>query len=81
MTAGPKGNLRLDFRQKSNALQGFQIPEFDPSQNLQDSFKLVLVVKTNEIQRFVEDDEFRKKTESLGERVKQWLSSAFETEP
>jgi hypothetical protein len=80
ITAGPKGPLRLDFRQKGNALRGFQVPEFDPTQNIEDFFKLVLVVKTNEIQRFVEDDEFRKKTESLGERVKNWLSSEIEPE-
>jgi hypothetical protein len=80
VTAGPKGPLRLDFRQKGNALKGFQIPEYDPQQNLQDFFKMVLVVKSNEIQRFVEDDEFRKKPESLGDRVKQWLSSEFEPE-
>jgi hypothetical protein len=78
VTAGPKGTLRLDFRQKHNALKGFQIPEYDPQQNLQDFFKLVLVVKTNEIQRFVEDDEFRQNPVSLGERIKQWLSSDFE---
>src|SRR5437870_4827839 len=34
LTAGPKGLLRLDFRQKGNALGGFQVPDFDPSQNL-----------------------------------------------
>ncbi len=78
VTAGPKGTLRLDFRQKGNAMKGFQVADFDPRQNLQDFFKQVLVVKTNEVQRFVEDDEFRQHPKSLGERVKEWLSSDFE---
>jgi hypothetical protein len=75
VTAGPKGPLLLEFRQKGTALKGFQIPEFDPQQNLQDYFKLVVVVKNTEIQRFVEDDEFRQKSESLADRVKHWLSA------
>jgi hypothetical protein len=75
LTAGPKGLLRLDFRQKGNALGGFQVPDFDPNQNIQDGFKLVLVVKTNEVQRFVEDDDSRKDAETLGERIKRWISS------
>ena len=78
VTAGPKGLLRIDFRQKGNALRGFQVVDFDPMQNLRDSFKLVLLIKTNEIQRFVEDDEFRKDKETLVDRIKQWMSSEFE---
>ena len=58
-----------------NALRGFQIPDFDPAQNLQDAFKLVLVIKTNEIQRFVEDNEFRKEKETLVDLIKRWISS------
>jgi hypothetical protein len=77
VTAGPKGPLNLNFRQKGNALKGIQIPEYDPAQNLQDYFKFVVVVKNTEIQRFVEDDEFRPKSESLADRVKHWLSSEF----
>jgi hypothetical protein len=78
LTAGPKGLLRIDFRQKGNALKGFQVSDFDPMQNLQDAFKLVLVVKTNEIQKYVEDDEFRKDKETLGDRIKQWMRSEIE---
>ena len=81
VTAGPKGPLRLDFRQKGNALKGFQIPDYDPMQNLQDYFKLVVVVKNTEIQRFVEDDEARPKPESLGERLKNWLTSEVDATP
>jgi hypothetical protein len=75
LTAGPKGSLRLDFRQKGNALKGFQVPDFEPSQMIQDGFKLVLVVKSNEIQRFVEDADAQAGTETLGDRIKQWIMS------
>jgi hypothetical protein len=78
LTAGPKGPLRLDFRQKGNALSGFQIPDFDPAQNLRDGFKLMLIVKTNEIQRFMDDDDSRKDRESLGDRIKRWIHSEIE---
>src|SRR5262249_43214744 len=81
LTAGPKGLLRLDFRQKGNALGGFQVPEFDPVQNRRDGFKLVLTVKTNEIQRFVEDDGSQSDWESLGDRIKRWISSETAVSP
>jgi hypothetical protein len=77
LTAGPKGLLHIDFRQKGNPLKGFQVADFDPMQNFRDAFKLVLVVKTNEIHRFVEDDDFRKDNETLFDRIKQWMSSEF----
>jgi hypothetical protein len=78
LTAGPKGLLKLDFRQRGNALRGLQVVDYDPAQNLKDAFKLVMVVKTNEIERFVEDDEFQKNKENLLDRFKQWISSEFE---
>jgi len=74
LSAGPKGPLRLDFRQPGNAASSFQIPDFDPIQILQDGFKLVLLIKTNEVQRFVDDDETQK-TGSLGDRVREWIKS------
>jgi hypothetical protein len=75
MTAGPLGPLRLEFRQKGNALQGFQIADYDPAQNIKDAYKLVLAVGTNQVQRYVEDDETRKEDETLGERIIRWLQS------
>src|SRR5206468_6321148 len=77
LTAGPKGPLRLDFRQEANALSGFQIPDFDPHQNSRDGFKLVLIVKSNEIQRFMDDDA-RNDGETLGDRIKRWIHSEID---
>jgi hypothetical protein len=79
VTAGPKGLLKLDFRQKGNALKGFQVVDFDPMQNLRDSFKQVLVIKSNQFERFVEDDEFQTNKETLVDRLRQWMSSEFGT--
>ena len=78
LTAGPKGLLRLDFRQKGNALNGFQVPDFDPEANTRDGFKLVLIVKTNEVQRFMDDDDARKDLETLGGRIKRWINSEID---
>jgi hypothetical protein len=75
LSAGPKGPLRLDFRQKSNGMRGFQVPDFDPAQNLEDGFKLVLIVKTNEIVRFMEDDDSQKAQNNWGDRIRQWMSA------
>jgi hypothetical protein len=80
LTAGPKGLLKLDFRQKGNPLQGFQVVDFDPMQNLKDSFKLVLVITPKQVERFVEDDEFQQKKETLVERLRSWMSSEIEPE-
>jgi hypothetical protein len=75
LTAGPRGPLSLEFRQKGNALRGFQIPEFDPLRDRQDAFKLVLVVKTNEVQRFMEDDDSAKDKEELVDRLRRWIGT------
>jgi hypothetical protein len=79
LTAGPMGPLRLEYRQKGNAIQGFQLADFDPVRLVQDGNKQVLVVGTNQIQRYVEDDEQLKDKESLGESIRRWLKS--ETSP
>ena len=77
LTAGPSGPLRLDFRQKGNAIQGFQIPDYDPAQNIQDAFKQVMVVGTNQLQRYAEDDDTRK-DETLGRKHHAWFRSEME---
>ncbi len=77
LTAGPPGPLRLEYRQKGNAIQGFQIADYDPAQNIKDAFKQVLVVGTNQLQRYAEDDDTRKE-ESLGEKVMRWFQSEME---
>jgi hypothetical protein len=75
LSAGPPGPLRLDYRQKKNALQGFEIADYDPAQCINDAFKQVLVIQTNQVQRYMEDDETRMERESLGSRFLHWLQA------
>jgi hypothetical protein len=78
LTAGPMGPLRLDFRQKSNALQGLEVPDYDPAQNLQDGYKQVLVVGVNQLQRYAEEDDTHKDQKSLGQTIMEWFRSELE---
>jgi hypothetical protein len=55
-TAGRKGTLALEFKQKGNPMTGFQVEDFDPAENLANGFKVVLVVKNNRVERFMDDD-------------------------
>jgi len=57
LTVAGKGTLSLDFKQKGNPLNGFQVPDFDPTENLANSFKLVLIVKDNRVERFMDDEQ------------------------
>jgi hypothetical protein len=78
ITAGPVGPLRLDYRQKSNALQGLEIPDYDPAQNIKDGFKQVIVVGINQVQRYAEEDDTLKDRKSLGEAIIEWFRSDLE---
>src|SRR5690242_14756577 len=80
LTAGPMGPLRLDYRQTGNASQGFQIADFDPARHVEDSYKQVLTIGTNQINRYVDEDETRKK-ESWGRVIWDWLQSQIKGSP
>ena len=80
LTAGPMGPLRLEYRQKGNAIQGFQIPDFDPDRLVEDSYKQVLTIGPNQINRYVDEDETRKK-ESWGRVIWDWLQSQIKGSP
>jgi hypothetical protein len=80
LTARPMGPLRLDYRQKGNAIQGFQIADFDPARLVEDSYKQVLTIGPNQINRYVDEDETRKK-ESWGRAIWDWLQSQIKGSP
>ena len=65
--------LTLDFRQKDSALKGFQIQEFNPVENRRNGLKLVLVIKRDRIERFMEDDEATTSIENLLDKIREWL--------
>jgi hypothetical protein len=81
LTAGSIGPLRLEYRQKGNAIQGYQIADFDPVGLVQDSKKQVLIVGTNQLQRSLEDDAAVKSDESLGQMLRRWFASELTTPP
>ena len=80
-TAGARGVLSLDYQQKGNPLNGFKVPDFDPWQNHRDGFKLSLIVRNDLVERSVEDDETTTALQTIGERIKGWMSSESEPAP
>ena len=68
-TTSGKDMLSLEFIQKGNPMKGFQVQDFDPADNIANAFKLVLVVKNNRIERFMEDDESTTPLKSLVESI------------
>ena len=78
MTAGPKGLLKVNFQQKGNSLKGYEYFGFDPMQNLEDSFKQVLIITPKQLEPFVEEDELVVTKASVLERVWKWIKSEFE---
>jgi hypothetical protein len=49
--------LVMRFTQKGNALGVFEYPAFNPGQMSAEGFKLVLRVRTNEVERFQDDSD------------------------
>lgn len=81
LTAGPVGPLRLEFRQKSNALQGLEIPDFEPDQLLEIGYMQVLVVGVNQVTRYAEEDETRTDGGTLGQSLLKWFRSELGLRP
>lgn len=81
LSAGPIGPLRLEYRQKGNAIQGYQIADFDPAGLVQDAKKKVLIVGANQLQQSVDDDGSLKSDESLGQMLRRWFEAELKTPP
>jgi hypothetical protein len=56
-------------------MKGFQISEFDPIDSIQNGFKLVLTVKKDQVERFMDDDPSRTPIKSLLDNVQSWFES------
>jgi hypothetical protein len=52
-----KGALTLAFRQAGNPMSGFMVDEFDPHLMRRDGLKMVLQVRSNEVQKYMEGDD------------------------
>ena len=74
-SAAEKGPVTLEFNQDGNPMKGFQIPDFDPIDNISNGFKLVLVLKKDRVERFMDDDPTRTPLKTLMDNVKAWFES------
>jgi hypothetical protein len=72
ITADQPGTVKLDFRQKNNGMNGIEIGDYDLSKDARGGFKLVVVVRKNQVERYMDDDD-RMTWEKLGDRIKEWL--------
>ncbi len=77
LASAPKGTLSIEFSQKGNPSKGFQVSDFDPGELLDNSFKLILKVNTNQVERSVEDDD----VPTLNRRIKDFFSEWFDFSP
>jgi hypothetical protein len=68
--------LQLNFRQRGNAIGSFQLPGFNPAQMHSGSFKLVLRLRPNEVERFQDDAE---PTTSLGKFLRDLWNNTLES--
>jgi hypothetical protein len=56
-TPAGKGTLGLEFHQKGNPMNGFLVEDFDPTENLANGLRLMLVVKEDRVERFMDDEQ------------------------
>jgi hypothetical protein len=56
-------------------MKGFQVPEFDPIDNISHGYKLVLIVKKDRVERFMDDDPTRTPFKALMENFMSWFES------
>jgi hypothetical protein len=68
-----RGTLSIAFHQKGNAMTGFQVPGFDAPSMTSDGFKLMLRVRSNEIERYQDDLEPTTPLGALVHDVKAWF--------
>jgi len=71
-----KGPLRLGFIQKGNGLSGFEYAEFDPDAVRGAGNMLVLVVKPNQIDRYMESDDRSGQPQGVMDRIIEMVRNA-----
>jgi hypothetical protein len=74
----PKTPLKLTFRQRGNALTSFELPEFDSALLRKDRSRLVLNVRTNEVERYQEEDDpspLRRGARGAWDWFERWVES------
>jgi hypothetical protein len=69
-----KGTMTLAFKQAGNPTSGFMVDDYDPPFMRRDGLKMVLNVKPNEVEKYMEDDESSTPMGRLGNRFNEWIS-------
>jgi len=69
------GPVKLEFNQRGNPMKGFQVPDFDPADNIQNGFKLSLIVKNDRVERFMDDDPSRTPLKNLMDSFMSWFQA------
>jgi hypothetical protein len=69
-----KGTLTLAFKQAGNPTSGFMVDDYDPPFMRRGGLKMVLNVKPNEVEKYMEDDESSTPLGRLGNRLSEWIS-------
>jgi hypothetical protein len=75
ITPAGAGLLTLEFDQKGNPMKGFKVEDFDPDENLRFGVKLALIIRNNEVVRYMEDDQTRSPLGNLMNSVKEWFTA------
>ena len=75
LSGSQKGTLTLAFTQLGNPMSGFMVTDFDPRLMRRDGLKMVLQVKPNEVEKYMEDDESSTPVGRLGDRLRQWIAA------
>jgi hypothetical protein len=73
VTADKSGTVKLDYHQKTNGMNGIEVGDFDLSNEVHDGSKLVVVIRQNQVGRYMEDDPDRWTWARVGDRLKEWM--------
>ena len=72
-----RGVLSFEFTQRENPMKGFKVDDFDPTELRRDGSRLVLVVKKDQIERYVEEEDAIKSPPRMLERLTNWVRDQF----
>jgi hypothetical protein len=70
--------LQVNYRQKGNAMTGFVIEDFNPAAYQRERFMLVLTIRPNEYERYMDDGD-PSLLARLSTRVEEWLRDSLES--
>ncbi len=73
-SAAGRRPLNLEFIQKGNPLKGFKVEDFDPLEHRTSATRLVMVVKNNQVEQYVEEDDSVKSPPRMLDRLMDWIS-------